>query len=334
MMERTAPIIDFHVHFLVRQVLEQCLPHSVATNLGHHHLPPHLLALFEKMMSPRGVIEDMDRLHIDMSVISSAAVIAPLYWAEPSVALKLAQQLNDAAAEWAAGSPKRIIGSFVLPLQDMDLAITELNRAVNELDLKVANVPAELRGTYLGDVQFRPFWEAVQYVGVGTFMPPDGANDPWFFHWGMWNSLGQSLEEAKFMASVIYEGILETYPRLKLVMAHGGGYFPHNVGRLDRNVKNAPHSMKNITRKPSDYLKNVYYDTCLYDPTVLSALVKIVGPERLLLGSDWPIGEADPVGFANRCSDIADAEKRMITGGRVVELIGAATSSLVSSHVS
>jgi len=68
-MDRFAPRIDFHVHFLVRQVLEQCLPHSVATNRGHHHLPPHLFALFEKMMSPRGVIEDMDRLHIDMSVI-------------------------------------------------------------------------------------------------------------------------------------------------------------------------------------------------------------------------------------------------------------------------
>ena len=73
----------------------------------------------------------MDRLHIDMSVISSAAVIAPLYWAEPSVALRLAQQLNDTAAEWAAGSPERIIGSFVLPLQDMDLALKELNRATN-----------------------------------------------------------------------------------------------------------------------------------------------------------------------------------------------------------
>jgi predicted TIM-barrel fold metal-dependent hydrolase len=127
MMDRTAPIIDFHTHFLVRQVLDQCLPHSVASNRGHHQLPPHLFALFEKMMSPQGVIGDMDRLQIDMSVISSAAVISPIYWAEPSVALRLAQQLNDAAAEWAASSPKRIIGSFVLPLQDMNLAIQELN---------------------------------------------------------------------------------------------------------------------------------------------------------------------------------------------------------------
>ena len=80
--------------------------------------------------------------------------------------------------------------------------------------------------------------------------------------------------------------------------------------------------MKNITRKPSEYLRNVYYDTCLYDPTVLSALIKIVGPDRLLLGADWPIGEADPLGFVDRCHDADDARKRMIKGGRAAELIG------------
>jgi aminocarboxymuconate-semialdehyde decarboxylase len=317
-----APVIDFHAHFLVREVLEECLPHAVATNRGHHQLPPHLFALFQKMMTPQGVIDDMDKLQTDMSVISSATVIEPTYWAEPAVALKLSQQLNDTAAEWMTSLPKRLIGSFVLPLQDIDLAMKEFKRAVSDLGLKVANIPAEVGGIYLGDARFRPFWEAAEDLGVVTFMHPDGAKDPWFFQWGMWNSLGQSLEEAKFMASVIYEGILETYPKLKLVIAHGGGYFPHNMGRLDRNVKNAPQSMKNITRKPSEYLRNVYYDTCLYDPKVLSALIKVVGADRLLVGSDWPIGEADPLGFVDQCPDLNEADKRAIKGGRTAELVG------------
>lgn len=320
-MDLPMPIIDFHAHFLVRSVLEQCLPHSVATNHGRDRLQPHHVALFEKMMSPQGVINDMDGLQIDMSVISSASVLEPTYWAEPALALKMAQQVNDTAATWVAHSPKRIIGSFVLPFQDMNLAMSEFERAVGDLGLKVANVPAEVRDIYLGDVQFRPFWEAAQDLGVVIFMHPDGAKDPWFFQWGMWNSLGQSLEEAKFMASVIYEGILESYPQLKLVVAHGGGYLPHNMGRFDRNVKNAPDSMKNIRRKPSEYLRHIYYDTCLYDPAVLSALIKVVGPDRLLLGSDWPVGEPDPVDFVNRCACMDNAQKRAIAGGRVLELI-------------
>jgi aminocarboxymuconate-semialdehyde decarboxylase len=130
------------------------------------------------MMTPQGVIEDMDKLQIDMSVISSAAVI------EPAVALKMAQQLNDTAAARMASSPKRIVGSFVLPLQDMNLAMIEFKRAVDNLGLKVANVPAEVRGNYLGDAGFRPFWEAAQGVGTVVFMHPDGAKDPWFFQWG------------------------------------------------------------------------------------------------------------------------------------------------------
>jgi aminocarboxymuconate-semialdehyde decarboxylase len=198
----------------------------------------------------------------------------------------------------------------VLPFQDVDLSIKEFRRATADLKLKVANMPAEVRGSYLGDAKYRPFWQAAEEHGVVVFMRPDGSKDPWFHPFGMWNSLGQSLEEAKFLASVIYEGILESYPKLKIVIAHGGGYFPHNMGRLDPNVKNAPHSMKNISRKPSEYLWNLHYDMCLYDPTVLTALIKIVGPDRLLMGSNYPVGEVDPIGFVERCADIGDEQKR------------------------
>jgi aminocarboxymuconate-semialdehyde decarboxylase len=315
------PVIDFHSHFLVQEVLDQCHSHSPASGFGHHQAPTHLVALFEKMKNPRLAIEDMDRLKIDMSVFSSATVIEPTSWAEPAVELEMVRRLNNTIAEWAAHSPRRIIGSFVLPLQDMDLALQELSRAVG-LGLRVANLPSEVRGTYLGDRKFWPFWEAAQDLGVVSFMHPEGGKCAWFQQFGMWNSIAQSLEEAKFMVSIIYEGVLETFSKLKIVISHGGGYFPHNMGRLDRNVKNAPQSMKNITRKPSEYLRSVHYDTCLFDPSVLSSLIKIVGSDRLVLGSDYPVGEPDPVGFVSQCTDIGDVEKRMILGGKAAELIG------------
>jgi aminocarboxymuconate-semialdehyde decarboxylase len=316
------PIIDFHAHFLVPLVLEQCRSHSPASGFGQRQPPPHLVALFERMKDPRLAIADMDRLKIDKSVLSSATVIEPTSWAEPAAELKLIMQLNDTIADWAARFPDRIIGSFVLPLQDMDLALQELRRAVETLGLKVANIPSEVRGTYLGDRRFRPFWAAVEDLGVVAFMHPEGGKCAWFQQFGMWNSLAQSLEEAKFMASVIYEGVLESFPRLKLVIAHGGGYFPHNMGRLDRNVRNAPQTMQNIGRKPSDYLRNFHYDSCLFDPSVLVALLKIVGADRLVLGSDYPVGETDPVGFIERCPALSAAEKRMVLGGNARTLLG------------
>jgi aminocarboxymuconate-semialdehyde decarboxylase len=315
-------VIDFHAHFLVQEVFDQCHSHSPATGFGKREAPPRLIPLFQKMKDPRLAIEDMDRLGIDATVLSSATVIQPTSWADPAVEAKLTRKLNDTVAEWAANSPRRVIGSAVLPLQDMDLALEELSRAVDELGLKVVNIPSAVRSVYLGDPRFRPFWEALQDRGVVAFMHPEGGKCAWFQQYGMWNSIAQSLEEAKFLASMIYEGVLESFPRLKIVIAHGGGYFPHNMGRLDRNVKNAPHSMQNISRKPSEYLRNLHYDTCLYDPSVLSALIKIVGPDRLVLGSDYPVGEEDPIGFILRCSEISEAEKRMILGVTAADLLG------------
>ncbi len=99
------------------------------------------------------------------------------------------------------------------------------------------------------------------------------------------------------LASLIYEGVLEDLPDLRIVVSHGGGYLPHYYGRLDRNVHNMPDSTVHISQPPSAYLRRLYYDTCVYEPSTLTALVAQVGADHLLMGSDWPVGEADPIGF-------------------------------------
>jgi aminocarboxymuconate-semialdehyde decarboxylase len=142
----------------------------------------------------------------------------------------------------------------------------------------------------------------------------------------MWNSIGQSIEEVKVMTSMIYGGVPEKYPRIPIVMAHGGGYFPHNMGRLDRNVTNRPDSMKNISKKPSEYLRSFYYDTCLYDRSILTALIKVVGADRVVMGSDYPVGETDPVGFVAGCPGLTESEVAMINGGTAAKLLGLASA--------
>jgi aminocarboxymuconate-semialdehyde decarboxylase len=310
----TSPVIDFHAHYMVEDVLEQCHQHSPATGFGAHPASPGIVRNFANMQDPERIIEDMDRMGITKMVLSSTTVLSPTSWAEPAVENGFARRLNDVAADWATRYSNRIIGSFVLPMQDMDLALTEFTRAVDDLGLRVVNLSSNVRGSYMGDPAWAPFWEAVQDRDVAVFMHPEGPKCDWFQRYGFWNSLGVSFEEAKFLASMIFDGMLDRFPRLKIVVTHAGGYFPHYMGRLDKNAKNMPGNMKNMSRLPSEYLKSFFYDTCVYDPTVLSSVLKILGPERLTLGSDYAVGETDPVGFIQRCADLSESEKRMILG--------------------
>jgi aminocarboxymuconate-semialdehyde decarboxylase len=274
------------------------------------------------MTDPQAQLADMDRLGIDVNVISASTVIQSTAWADAATALELERRANDRVAEWCALHPGRYVGSFTLPMRDMGQSLNELERCVKEVKLPVANMCAHYEGVYLGEERYAPFWEAVNDLGVVVWIHPDGIRDLWFQQYGMWNSIGQSIEEVKVMTSIVYGGVVEKYPGIKIVMAHGGGYFPHNMGRLDRNVTNRPDSMKNITKKPSEYLRAFYYDTCLYDTSILAALIKIVGADRIVMGSDYPVGESDPVGFVERCPGISEAEVDMIVGGNAAKVLG------------
>jgi aminocarboxymuconate-semialdehyde decarboxylase len=319
------PTIDFHAHMLEGEVLRRSVGKTVVSGYGTNlHGGPRAAneSTFQKMLDPQSQIEEMDRRGIDINVISSATVIQGTSWAEAQTDLALSQRCNDRAAEWAVKYPGRFIGTFTLPLQDVDLALREMDRAVTQLSMRVVNLCTQYCDVYIGDPRYQPFWEAAAGLGIVAWIHPDGPRDLWYQKFGMWNSIGQSIEEVKVMTSLIYEGVMDRFPSLKIVISHGGGYFPHNLGRMDRNVTNFPESMKNISRKPSDYLRSFYYDTCVYDPSVLFALVQCVGPDRLVMGSDCPVGESDPIGFIKKCPGISEAEALMITGKTAAQILG------------
>jgi aminocarboxymuconate-semialdehyde decarboxylase len=246
-----------------------------------------------RMMRPETVLEDMDARGIDMAVITGSSVLQGSSWADPRTDLELCRRCNATAAEWQAKYPKRFIASTVLPFQDPGLALGEMNG-----NIKVINAGSSYNGVYLGDPVYHPFWEAVNEIRATVWIHPEGVRDPWFQRYALWNSAGQSIEEAKVMASLIYEGVMHQFPELKVVMAHGGGYFPHYMGRMDRNHANRPDTVKNTGgRKPSDFLRSFHYDSCVYDPAVLKVLLERVGADRIVMGSDYPVGEKDPVGW-------------------------------------
>jgi len=320
-------VVDFHVHMLEPEVFKASTNKTVFTGFGAAPAAaprPGAQQLMGRMFDPGAEIEDMDARGIDMSVASSSTVLQGTSWADANTDLELCRRCNEQAAAWVAKHPKRFVGSFVLPLQDPGLALRELERAVKSLGLRVANISSSYNGVYVGDPAYHAFWEAIQELDVTVWIHPEGVRDPWFQRYALWNSAGQSIEEAKAMISLIYEGVMTKYPRLKIVMAHGGGYFPHYLGRLDRNTANRPDTVRNTGGKtPSAFLRSFYYDSCVYDPKVLKVLLDRVGADRLVMGSDYPVGEKDPVGWL-RASGVAGVDLAAIAGGNAARLLGLA----------
>jgi aminocarboxymuconate-semialdehyde decarboxylase len=312
--------IDFHAHFSDPVVFAKTVPHNVMSGFGAK-VPPPEAPRIACQLDPQLQVADMDRRGIDVHVISSSQVIVGTWWAEAKEADELLRRQNDRAAEWVARYPQRFVGAFDLPLQDLDLALRELERATDQLGLKVANLPAGWGTHYLGDAPFHPLLAELERRNVLCFIHPDGTKDPWYQAYGMWNSIGQSIEEVKVMTSIIYNGVFEIYPALRIIVAHGGGFLPHNMARLDRNVTNLPFSTANISRKPSEYLRNFYYDTCVYNVDVLAALAQSVGTDRLVMGGDYPVGN-DPLEFVRSAAFLSAKEREAIVVGNAAALLG------------
>ncbi|MGH8668412.1 MAG: amidohydrolase family protein [Burkholderiales bacterium] len=313
-------IVDFHVHMLDEHVFRASTNKTVFSGFGARPASeprPGARELLQRMMRPETVIEDMDARGIDAAVVSASTVLQGTSWADPQTDLELCRRCNATAAEWAARYPERLVPSLVLPLQDPALSIREIDSRT-----RVINAGSSYRGVYLGDPAYHAFWEAVNDIGATVWIHPEGVSDPWFQRYALWNSAGQSIEEAKVMASLIYEGVMHRYPDLKVVIAHGGGYFPHYLGRMDRNHANRPDTVKNTGgRKPSEFLRAFHYDTCVYDPRVLKVLLQRVGADRLVMGSDYPVGEKDPISFI-RQNVPSEGEAQLICGGNAARLLG------------
>lgn len=312
-------IVDFHVHMLDEHVFRASTNRTVFSGFGASPASeprPGAHELLLRSMRPEAVIEDMDARGVDVAVITSSTVLQGTSWADPRTDLELCRRCNATAAEWAAKYPKRFVPSAVLPLQDLNLSLLELKSSP-----RVINAGSSYNGVYLGDPVYHPFWEAVHDIGAVVWIHPEGVRDPWFQRYALWNSAGQSIEEAKVMASLIYEGVMHKYPGLKIVIAHGGGYFPHYMGRMDRNHANRPDTVRNTGgRKPSEFLRSFYYDSCVYDPQVLRVLLERVGADRLVMGSDYPVGEKDPVRFI-RENTSSENQMQWICGSNAARLL-------------
>jgi aminocarboxymuconate-semialdehyde decarboxylase len=313
-------VIDFHTHMLDDEMVKLCARRNAITGFGRNEIPA--TPRFRKFYDPELQIADMDERGIDLHVIFTGPVFMSTWWADPQTALTLTRRMNEIIAGWVKRHPTRFVGTVTLPMQDIGLAVEELKRAVGDHGHRALLLPTNVDGVYLGDRTFWPLWETVRALDIAVFIHPEGIRDPWFNTFALWNSIGQQIEEAKVAASIIYEGLLDAMPGLKIVIAHGGGYFATCMGRLDRNIEKAETRVNIGERKPSDYLRHFYYDTCVYDPLALEMLFRRVGADRILLGADYPVGGSDPVGEVKEAVTLSNEDLRLVAAGTAARLLG------------
>jgi aminocarboxymuconate-semialdehyde decarboxylase len=325
--------IDFHAYIIVPEVYALAAEHNIFSELPtdpgvtdemRSRIKDRAAVVLARMSDLTDRIINMDAMGVDVQVLSASLVHQGLEWADAQTSLRLARTTNDWIANAVAAHPARLSGLGTLPLHVPALAVGELERCVRELGLKGATISTTAGPMELGDPELRPFWGKAEELGALIYIHPGGNRDRRFKRFHLWNSVGQAFEEAMAISSLMYDGVLETFPRLKICVSHGGGYMPYYMGRIDRNYAEKANTRVNMSKPPIDYLRMLYFDSCVYERPVLQHLVDKVGAERVLLGSDYPVGEGRPVEFVTDTDTLSPAQQERIVGTNAAALLGLA----------
>ena len=235
---------------------------------------------------------EMDRLGIDRAVLSLTPTLF-FYWLEAAATREFCQQANDSMAAFVAQS-NRLDGVAVVPLQDPEVATTELRRAVIELGLLGVEIGTTMEDVPLDDRRFDPFFAAAEALDVPVILHPYyvGVRRQ-LADFYMTNLTGNPLETCIAATRLILSGFFERHRALKVVLVHSGGFMPFQIGRLDHGFRVRPETKAAITSAPSTYLRRFWYDTITHASTPLAFLIELVGRDRVVLGTDLPFDMAD-----------------------------------------
>ncbi len=328
-------VIDMHTHIRVQALFDLMAKNPIkatgpgaedwyvagtATNRGGN-LVERERERWAVMTDPKQRLAAMDRQGVDIQIIS-VNFPTTCSWFNQDLGLKAAQIANDAIAEFCASNPDRFVGVGVVPLQAPDLAAKELERCVAQLNLRGAWISSHVQGKEIGRRELDPFWAAAQRLDVPVFIHPLGPVDVWRLkeHF-LFNVVGQPIEETLSMCSLIYEGVMDDFPRLKVGVCHGGGYLPYYIGRSDWAYDDNRGGVRDrLKQKPSAYLSRFYYDTIVHDHDVLPILIKKAGIDHVMMGSDWPAVSNDAVAFISEDPSLSDADKQKIIWENAAEL--------------
>ena len=353
-------VVDVHAHVLLpalAQYVAASAPadFAAAQTLDARRQGPESLANSGAMIKERWPqlvdlsrrLADMDAAGVDVQLVSPSPSHY-YYFAGPELAADIARRANTAVQELVAAAPGRLAGLGLVPLQHPESMVAALEHAVQDCGLLGIELGSYAPGdgspsntgpgsgpnagtVELSDPRLEPFWARAEELGALIFLHPFGCSlDERLDRFYLSNTVAQPAENAVALSHLIFAGVLDRYPGLKLIAAHGGGYLPTTLGRSDRAWRVRPEA-RGCAAPPSSYLRRIWFDSLIHSPAELRALTEAAGADRVLLGSDYPfdMGSEDPVGEV-RAAGFTDQDEQLILAGNAAAL--GISAGLAVSH--
>lgn len=326
--------VDMHAHMitpLVEKLVADCPLRKAELETRVRTMGAQSVEHNNKIMIPHAMpaltslpvrLDDMDRMGVDIQVVSPMPT-QYYYWAEPDLAEQIVNLQNEHIAAACAQHPARLVGLGTLSLQHPQLAVAQLETAVRRLGLRGFQLSTAVNERELSHPSLEPVWAKAQALGCVVFIHPMGCSlaerlAPAYLS----NSVGQPVEIAVALSHLIFGGVLDRYPALKICAAHGGGYLPSNIGRPDHAFHTRPdaHSMR---EPPSAYLRRIWFDSLVYSSVALRRLIDQVGVSQVVVGTDYPfdMGHYDIHSLVGSTPNLEAAELDAILGGNAARLL-------------
>ena len=314
--------VDVHAHALSPRLVELTASHREAANPHNEHLMRTRYKTAFESLDAR--LETMDRQGIDLQVVSHMPSFA--YWAERDLAEQIVEAANTHIADLCARQPQRLVGLGLVALQLPELAARQLETAMTSMGMKGAEIATRVNDLELDDERLEPFWSAAEQLGALVFMHPAGSTlGQRLARYYLSNVIGNPLDTTIALSHLIFGGVLERHPRLKVCAAHGGGYLPSYIPRSDHGYAVRPEA-QGIPHPPSHYLRRVVVDALVYRPQNVAHIVRELGASQVVLGTDYPfdMGEERPLEVLAAVEGLSDDDRERIKGRNALRLLGLA----------
>lgn len=279
----------------------------------------------ENCWNPEVILSDMDAHNVDVMILCTVPVLFS-YWAKPEHTHEWSKFLNDHLAGVVQAHPQRFIGLGTLPMQNIELACEELRRVVTELGMPGVEIGSNINGMNLDDPSLHPFWKLAEELGAAIFVHPwemMGADrtERYFQQW----LVGMPAETTLAASSMIFGGVFDRFPNLRVMFSHAGGSLPFTIGRLSHGYHARPDLCNvNTVGDPRSYIGKFWVDGITHDAQAFRFLIDLVGANKVAYGTDYPfpLGDLEHGRFIEEMNELDAATKELVFSRSVCDFLG------------